>query len=223
MSPYIPAKDSLFALWLLNFTTLLTASPASYVLTAPDALAVDTVADAFAAAYATAKNPTTRTKATVAAKDAARASAEAVVRPYAVRISRTASVSDALKIGIGVTVPGAIPTPVPPPTTAPTVGVERQISGATTLKFSEPGMTGKAKPAGVIGMEVFRSVGTVHATDPTQAAYVATATKSPVVVPNDPADAGKKVTYFFRWVTRSGPGGLAQSGPWTPALNGYAL
>ena len=44
---YIPAKDALFATWLENFSTLLTAAPATYGLTAPDATAVDAVNTAF--------------------------------------------------------------------------------------------------------------------------------------------------------------------------------
>lgn len=223
MQPYIPPRDADFNSWLTNFSTLLTATPTNYGLTAPDAVLVAAQQSAFDAAYTAATNPTTRTAATVATKDAARASAEALVRPYAIRISKNATVSPALKTGIGVTVPGTIPTPIPPPTTAPAATIEKQISGATTIKFSEPGSTGKAKPYGVTGMEVARSMGTSWATDPSQAAVIATATKSPVVITNDPADAGKKMTLFFRWKTRSGPGGLSQTGPWTTATNGYAL
>lgn len=223
MQPYIPTTDAAFAAWLLNFSTLLTAAPATYGLTAPDAVVVAAANSDFQPKYLAATNPTTRTAGTVAAKDASRASGEAIVRPYAIRISVNAAVTAQAKINIGVTVRGAVPTPVPPPTTAPSLSIQSAISGAITLKYSEPGTAGKAKPAGVVGMEIFRSLGTTFATDPSQASYVATATKSPVVIPNEPADAGKKATYYARWTTRSGPGGIAQVGPWTPPLQTYAL
>ena len=78
-APYIPAKDALFAAWLLNFSTLLTASPVTYGLTAPDAVTVAGVNGTFQAAYATATNPATRTSGAVAATDVARLDAEAIV------------------------------------------------------------------------------------------------------------------------------------------------
>ena len=216
---YIPAKDALFATWLENFSTLLTAAPATYGLTAPDATAVDAVNTAFQAAYALAIDPPTRTSVTVADKDAARASAEAVVRPFAVTISRNAAVTDGNKTAIGVTVPSVTPTPIPPPANAPSLALVSAISLVQTLSYKVAGQTGKAKPFGSIGVEIFRSVGTVAATDPAQCAYIGTYTKSPFKQTYSSGDQGKIVTLFARYVTRSGPDGVAQPGPWSDALN----
>ena len=217
--PYIPPKDADFDLWAVNFDTLLTANPTDYGLEAADAVIVAGVVATWSAAFLLATDPGTRTAPTVAAKDAARASAEAVIRPYAVSISLNSAVSDLLKTGIGVTVRSVTPTPIPAPGTAPDISIVSAIPMVQTLAFKEPGSSGKSKPFGSTGVEVFRSVGTVAATDPAQASYNAVVTKSPFVQNFAAEDQGKIVTYFARFVTRSGPGGVAQTGPWSAAFS----
>lgn len=215
---YIPAKDADLNNWLVNFDSLLTATPTDYGLTAPIAVIVAAVTTTWAAAYLAATDPSTRTSATVAAKDAARASAEATVRPYAIRIRNNPAVSDLLKVGIGVTIPASPPSPIPAPTDPPVLGLEQAIPLEQTLSYAVPGGIGKAKPFGAIGVEIYRSVGTVPATDPEQCRYVGTVTKSPFRQTFLSADQAKIVTYFARFITRSGPGGVAQSGPWSAPL-----
>jgi hypothetical protein len=217
--PYIPPKDADFNDWLVNFSTLLTANPTNYGLVAGDATAVATVKNAWVTAYTAAVNPTTRTSATIATKDGARASAEATVRPYAIRIRNNSSVSDALKIGIGVTIPDTPPTPIPAPSTSPLPGFISAIPLETTLAYKDSGTLGKGKPFGAIGVEVWRSIGVAYATDPVQCTYTATVTKTPFKTVFIADDQGKKCTIFLRFVTRSGPGGAAQWGPWSTPLN----
>jgi hypothetical protein len=216
--PYIPPKDADFANWVTNFDGLLSVAPTVYGLEAADATLVSAVVATWDLAYAQAIDPPTRTAPTVAAKDAARASAEAVIRPYAVQISLNAAVADLDKTAIGVTVPSLTPTPIPAPVNAPDIAIVSAIPLQQTLSFAEPGAVGKSKPFGVTGCEVFRNIGLVPATDPAQAIYSATKTKSPFRETFIADDQGKIVTYFCRWSTRSGPGGTAQFGPWSAPL-----
>lgn len=217
-NPYIPPRDADFDAWLINFATLIAVDPTDYGLIAGDATAISAVKNAWVAAYATAINPSTRTSATIASKDAARATAEQTVRPYAIRIRNNAAVSDALKIGVGVTIPSTPPVPIPAPTDAPALSIVRAIPLEMTLGYKTAGAIGKAKPFGAIGIELWRSVGTVPAVDPAQCAFQLTATKSPTRQAFLPADQGKIVTFFSRFVTRSGPQGIAQTGPWSAPL-----
>jgi hypothetical protein len=216
--PYLPPSDPLFATWLQNFSTLTIADPALYGLSVPDAAAVEAANDIFQAAYILATDPATRTAPTVAAKDVARASAEAVTRPYAVQVSRNASVTDANKLAVGVTVPSLVPTPIPAPVEAPIVGIQSATPLNQLLTYSVAGVVGKSKPFGAIGTQIFRVVGVVAATDPAQALYDSTVTKSPFRQGFDSEDQGKLVTYFARFITRSGSGGEAQPGPWSAPL-----
>jgi hypothetical protein len=215
---YIPAKDADFANWMANFATLLTADPDAYGLDAADAATVQPVADAFAVAYPISQDPITRTPVTVAAKDAARASAEAVTRPYAVRISQNAGVDDADKAAIGVTVRTQVSTPIPAPVDAPTLGFLKAIPLQFQGTYEVAGAEGKSKPFGSTGMEVAVAVGVAHTVDPQAATVVKTVTKSPFRIDFTAEQQGQKLTIFARFNTTSGPGGEAQKGPWSAPL-----
>lgn len=218
-APYIPAPDALFALWLANFAALITATPTDYGLVSGDATVIQAVADDFAAAYALAINPATRTAPTIADKDTARSSATATVRPYAVTISRNAGVSDSLKLGVGVNLPPTTRTPVPPPTTAPTLSHVASIGGQITIGYSDAATPlSKAKPPGASAMELRMQIGTAVSVSPDDAPLYGLVSKSPVNVATDPGDVGKVATLFGRWRTKSGPAGQSQVGPWSASL-----
>jgi hypothetical protein len=219
-APYIPSKDADFDSWLNNFSTLLTASPTTYGLTAPDAVIVAGVTTTWNSTYAAATNPGTRTTPAIAAKDAARNAATATVRPYATTISRNAGVTNEDKTDIGVNLPNPGRTPVPPPTTQAVLSLVSAIHNQQTLAYRDSSTpTSKAKPAGAISLEVWQAIGTSPAVSPATASPLTLATKSPFVVGTLSPDAGKFATYFGRWTTRSGPGGQAQSGPWSAPLS----
>lgn len=218
--PYIPTQDAAFANWLNNFATLILATPTDYGLVAGDGTIIDAARDDFAAKYLLATNPTTRTSATIANKDASRASATATVRPYAIAISRNSAVSDALKIGVGVNLPNPTRTPIPAPLTAPLLGLLAITPGSVRVSYTDSGSPdSKAKPYGVVHAEVYVGYGTAPIDDPDEAAFLVNITKSPVSIDMPAAQRGKICTMFSRWVTRSGPGGKAQGGPFSAPLS----
>jgi hypothetical protein len=216
---YIPPKDADFDVWLQNFTTLLTATPTDYGLVAGDATVCAAQYTAWHPAYLAATNPATRTAPTVAAKDGARVTAVNTIRPYAQQISKNMAVSDLLKVGIGVNLPNNVPVPIPAPLTSPALLLQSASPQVHQLQYrdSTTPLT-KAKPFGAVGIEIWRSVGTVAATDPAQCSLYETWTKTPNTSQFDVGDVGKTATYFGRWVTRSGPGGSNQPGPWSARL-----
>ncbi len=218
-APYLPATDSAFDAWLTNFSALITAAPTTYGLIAGDATAIAAQQTAWNAAFLAATTPATRTPVTIADKDAARITAEATVRPYATTISRNPSVTNMDKIAVGVNLPNNARTPVPPPTTQPALTLVSAIHNVHTLAYRDTSTpTSKAKPFGAIGIDVRQAIGTTPATDPNACAPLTQATKSPITLGTDSADVGKLATYFGRWITRSGPGGQAQFGPWSASL-----
>jgi len=221
---YIPASDPGFDAWIVNFSDLLTADPSAYGEDAGTAAAVQSVADAWVAAFALSSNPATRTSPTVAAKDAARYTAEQTVRPVAIRIRDNSAVTNAQRSDLGLTIPKVVPTPIPTPTSTANLGLTKATPLQHELQYSDTDLPdGKAKPFGAIGLELWRSVGVDAAVDPSQCDYYATATKSPFRVDFNSADRGKIATYFGRWVTRSGPGGIASKGPWSTSLTAYVI
>lgn len=215
---YIPAKDADAAAWATNLAAVTTDAPGAYGLTAANALSINTVASAFAAALTLATDPITRTAATVAAKNEARAAMEITCRPFAVSISQNNSVTDAAKMNAGVTLRKVVPTPIPAPVVAPTLAIQSAIPGLVTMSARQPGSAGKAKPFGCIGVEIFSVAGTLPAVDPGQAELKLQATKTPFNFTVAPAEVGKTITVFARYYTRSGPGGVAQKGPWSAPL-----
>jgi hypothetical protein len=221
---YIPATDSGFLAFLVNFSALITANPTDYGLTAGNATTISGQLAIFEPALALATDPSTKTPVTVAAKDAARVNAIAIVRPFAQAVAKNPAISDALKIGLGLNPPNTSPSPIPPITVAPAISLVSAQIGSQTLNIRNPETPdSKAKPAGASGIQLFRSVGTTHATDPAQCSLHAVATKTPLNVGFEPSESGKKVTYFARYVTPSGPGGKQQEGPFSAPLNATIL
>lgn len=218
-APYIPASDAEFDLWLNNWRTLATAAPATYGLTAADATAATNAYNSWHAAFLLATDPATRTSVTVAAKDAERVNAEQIMRPLSISVRNNASVANSDKVALGVNIPNTTPVPIPAPTSFPIIGIRSLTPLVALLQYTDSDApSGKAKPYGVIGCEIARSIGTVAATDPSQLDYVGTVTKSPFRQTFVTGEVGKICSLAGRWVTRSGPGGQAQAGPWSAII-----
>lgn len=218
--PYIPAPDGLAANWAQNFADRLVAAPATYGTTAPVAATIAAAVTAFVDALAIATAPATRTTPTVAAKDAARVDMENAVRPLAQQIRANSAVTNQAKLDLGLNLPNTSPTPIPAPVTSPQLALDAAAPGVHLLRYADAGQgTGKAKPEGVVGIEIFRAVGLAPAVDPATCVYLGTFTKAPFRSTFGVPDAAKIATYFARWTTRSGPQGVAQTGPWSAPLS----
>lgn len=218
-TPYIPAPDGEFDAWFGNFSTLLTANPADFGLLSGDALVVQNSYDDWHPLYLAAVTPGTRTPPAIAAKDAQRLLSDATVRPYAQTISRSAAVTNENKTAIGVNLPNPLRPRIPAPITVPGILLVSAIHFQHTLNYKDTSTpTTKAKPTGVTAMELWRYLGTAPSVDPSLASQYALVTKSPIVVGFSAPDVGKHCTYWGRWTTRSGPGGQAQTGPWSAPL-----
>lgn len=221
---YIPSTDVAYLDWQNNFAALLTLDPESYGETAGTALTVQTVADEYADAYLLATDPSTRTAPTVAAKDVAKFTAIATIRPVAIRIRNNSAVTDEQRADLGLTIVKTVPTPIPAPTTFPILGIRKATPLTLQLQYTDSGEPdGKAKPFGAIGVEIWSTVGTEAATDPNQTSFDNSYTKSPLTLNFAAEDQGKIASIFARFVTRAGPGGAAQRGPWSAILTTHIM
>lgn len=219
-TPYIPSQDAAYDAWLANFSTLITAAPATYGLTAPNAVTIAAAQASWNAAYILATTPATRTTPAIADKDAERLLSEQVARPFATDISRNPAVTNLDKTAVGVNLPNTARTPVPPPLTIPGLSLVAAVHFVHTLAFRDTATpTTKAKPFGAIGMELWRTLAVGPSVDPATATQVGVLTKSPNAIGYTAPDVGKTATYWGRWVTRSGPGGQAQAGPFSAPLS----
>lgn len=221
-SPYIPDRDADFENWLLNFTTKLTAAPATYGLVAADATNCAAQYTTWHAAYLLGGgtyhapvNANTKTVTTTQAKADARTAALAVVRPYAQLISRNSGVLAADKLSIGVNPRTSTPTPIPTPTSNPILALVGATPWSHTMGYKDSDtITGKAKAFGAIQLELHCKVSETPIVDPAAIDYIGDYTKSPLAVNFEAGDVGKQAYYVARWKTRTG-----LVGPWSPIVN----
>ncbi len=215
MADYLPSKDSDALAWMINFSTKITASPATYQVTAADAAAIATAVNGFDAALTIVQDPALKTEVSVATKDDTRTSAEQICRAYAGQIKVNLGVSDPAKISIGVPPPNTERNPIDVPDTSPILSVIAATPGAHTVRYSDSFTPDSAaKPFGAANMQVFVAIAEEAASDPTQATFYGAFTRNPVVVAFAAPDNGKQATYFARWTSRKG-----DTGPWSSPVS----
>jgi hypothetical protein len=219
MADYIPTTDAARDAWAINFNAELATDTSIYTV---DYLGIDfntngTACDVagtnYTAALLAATNPATRTPVTIAAKDAAWATLDPLARDIAQQLQGATGITNGIRARYGITVPTGVRTPVPPPVSRPILGLRMQGPGTATIEYTdELQPVGKAKPAGVIGVELWAT--------PAGGAQVliSTLTKSPQQIDSSQFASGVMVDYVARYVTRSGPAGVAQYGPWSVLL-----
>jgi hypothetical protein len=140
-----------------NFSTKISATPTAYGLSASQATAYAALSTAFTAAYTTAITPETRTRGTVAAKNAAKIPLKVMAGDLAKIINATPSVTNQQKIDLGLHV-RAVPTPIPQPAVPPVLEVTNRIGTVVTIRLHD-GTAKRAKPTGVQGARIYSFVG----------------------------------------------------------------
>lgn len=216
LPPYIPSRNANLVAWMANFSTLLTASPGTYGLTAADASLVAGQNAAITTGYALITSPSTKTAATVSAFNTEKINALAIFRPYAQTISLNAGVSSSAKTAIGVNPRTSTPLPITAPTTNPVLTAISTSTAGTILRYrdSVASPSVKSKPYGVIGVQVYAETSTTPITDPTTINFVQTITKSPWTQVLGAGAAGKTAYFAARYITRKG-----LVGPWSPIIS----
>lgn len=213
VAPYVPRTDAGVDSWASNFSTLLTAAPATYGQTSGTASAVATAYAAWHAAYLLVLSPSTKTASTVSAKDSQRVSLLATLRPVAQNISLNPAVSSGSKIAIGVNPRTSTPTPITPPTTYPILTIQAGANLQLYVRYRDSAASPsvKSKPYGVQSVQIAFAVSATAVTDPTLLPTTIAATKSPVVLT---FDAGGQCYLAGRYLLRNG-----QYSDWGPIVN----
>lgn len=118
----------------LVFSTRISATPTAYGLTAAQATAYATVSSAFRTAYDVAKNPATRTKSNVQAKNDAKKTLQLNAAQLAKIIEAAPGVTNQQKLDLGLNV-RKTPAPLPPPGTPYEFKVSLNGNGDVELKW----------------------------------------------------------------------------------------
>jgi hypothetical protein len=216
VAPYIPNKDADYNSWLINFATLIEASPMTYGLQASDATTISTAEAAWVAAYALVTSSATKTAATVQAKNTERVSSLNVVRPYAQTISLNPGVSSSNKIALGLNPRTSTPAPIAAPVTYPNITIvsANSLSHIISFRDSASSPSVKAKPYGVLQMYLYGTASATAITDPSVLGFLGGKTKSPFTQTWPSGARGETAYYAARWVTRTG-----KLGPWSPIVS----
>jgi hypothetical protein len=215
---YLPRTDALLNTWAQNFSTLVSATPTAYGLTAGQATTFASAKSDFATKLAASSNPSTRTLSTVAAKNTSRASLLVLIRSYMALVQAFPAITPTQLSDLGLTVRKTTPTPIPAPVTKPIVSPTGSSSASVSIRMSdETTPDSKARPFGAKAMEVWASVGIAPPAGPDATTFRGLATKNTVgpgsrafVVAFDNADVGKTAYLYGRWVNAAG-----QPGPWS--------
>ena len=165
---FIPSTDAGKLAWTANYSTLVSAGPIPLGLTAGIATLLASKQLAFSNSMAAAVDPSTRGKASVFAKDAARKDLIAYCRLTARTISGNMTVTNATRLALGLTVPASVIPPIPAPPTAPVLEVISVVGRTVKIKLHDSASgTKRGKPKGVAGASIFSFIGAAAPTDAT--------------------------------------------------------
>jgi len=155
------------------------------------------------------------------AKDTARAALEKEVRLITNFVQRYPKTSNADRAEMGITVRDTSRSPAPAPTTRPLALVESaqrfthqlRLLDESTLTSGRNGRARRARPAGVLGAEVWVKLVDADEPAPTNLAalvFLTMTTRPTFRAEFKPGEGGKTAVYMARWInTRS------EKGPWS--------
>jgi hypothetical protein len=193
--------------------------PISYNLTAAIVADLGNKLDAYGNALATSLNPATRTRGTIAAKNALKKTFLAALRAGGNLVKAGLTVSDPQKADAGLPLRDPTPTPIGPPSTYPLATLSPQGGARHELRLSDSATpTRRRRPRYAVAAEVRFAVAAAGQPIPgpgdawSRTAFV---TRSVSEIESDPADAGKTLVAQPRWLGTKG-----QVGPWGPIETG---
>ena len=182
-SAFFPATDTGLLAWSQNFATLISSGPPTvYGLTSSQSTAMTALVTSYSTALA-ACEPGNRSKSLVATKNSARKSMKDEIRLLAKIIDGQATVTDAQKYALGLTV-RATPSPIPLPSDAPNLDIASRSGTSVTIKLHDGTGSKRGKPAGVQGASVFSFVGATRPSRPPAGHFKATRPRQPWTLPS---------------------------------------
>ena len=217
VAPYvgIPARDTQLATWGQVFADAINASPSTYGLSLTDAANIVTANNNFQAAYATATDPATRSRTSVAAKDSYKNAAVATFRGYYVIIQNDPGVTDDNKLAAGVKLKSQARHKILCPQTQPLVTILGAIPLQIQCRYQDPdhqSARGRKAP-GAVSVQFWAEVSATPTELVTNAHFIGDFTRNIVQLDFAPGDAGKTAVIWCRWQGKRG-----DTGPWSTAV-----
>jgi len=219
MADYIPRRDTEFQAWVDNFVTYAQAHLVELGLGIPDMVPI---AAGWADFYTKMSANVTAQQAAQSARQAkedSRDTLESAIRQLVRQLQASTDVDDTERQALGITVRDTTrTTSVGGITTRPIGAVDTSQRLRHEIRFTDEATpTSRAKPAGVMGCEIWVKVAAGGEAPPASAdelSFISMDTASPYVVEYDGKDGGKTAHYMLRWVKTSG-----EKGPWSETIS----
>lgn len=211
MADYIPPADGDFNTWVGNYVTYAVANKTALGISTTDADALTAAHTAWNSAFGALLSAQAAAQTATTLKDTKRGLIEALVRTITGQLQKNPAVTDAQRQSLQITVSDGTRTPAAIPTTKPVLKVDTSQRLQHTIAFTDESTpTSRAKPAGVMGCELWVKVGDPAPAGPDDCDFLALATRTPDREDYEAADGGKSAYYMGRWVNTRG-----QKGPWS--------
>lgn len=212
---YYPRSDPDFLAWGEQFNTYVQAHFSALGLGPGDVLGLNADLISFSAAHEALVKARAEAAAALETRTRARRKFAAAVRTAVRRVQAHPGTTDAHRANLGITVPDRERTPVTAPTGRPLVKVDVSKRLLHRIAFvDEKTPTRRARPAGVMGAEIWVKVGDPAPVDPSELTFLAVDTKTPYLAEYGGADGGKNARYMLRRINSTG-----EKGPWSETVS----
>jgi len=216
---YIPGSDTGFQAWVDNFVTYAAAHGVDLGLSPGETDSLTAAQADFETKMAANVNAQQSAQSARQAKDDSRDALESLVRTLVKQLQASPAVDDAERAALGITVPDRVRTAATGDITTRPIGVvDTSQRLRHEIRFSDEATpTRRAKPAGVMGCEIWVKVTAAGEAAPTSAdelRFLSLDTASPYIAEFDGADGGKTAHYMLRWTKSSG-----EKGPWSETVS----
>jgi len=219
MADYIPTNDGELKAWANNFMVYADSHLADLGLSAGDLTELAGLQADFNSKLTAHVAARQAAQSARQGKDSSRDEFKSALRRLVRKLQVSDSVEDSEREALGITVPDRIRTAnTAEITTRPVGRVDTSQRLRHTIRFADEATpTKRAKPAGIMGCEIWVKVLPASEPAPADAStldFVFMDTASPHTVEYDGADGGKTAHYMLRWVKRGG-----RKGPWSETVS----
>ena len=205
---YLPNADAAFLAWTANFATLLDNEGPIVGMTTAQVTAYVAKQAAYAALYAIADQPTTRTRPAIQDRNTVKAELATMTRGFVRIMQASPAMTDTLRRSFQITVPKSRST-IGVPTARPTVRTVSAVQRTIVADiFDAASATKRGRAPLTAGAKVYTYVGASYPSDPTLWSYQGDYTKARVEIEMPGSVAGgSQVWIMAAWYNAKGETG----------------
>jgi hypothetical protein len=205
---YLPNADQTFLEWVIEFLKYLMSRVTKFKFPQEDYDLLEQEKNVYAQKLEVSRESATRTPVNIREKNTAKKVLKTHVR-HSVNehLMYNHLLTDGDRKLLGLPIHDTKPTPAPEPKDIPVCNIDTAGHQQHAVSVWPGSATGRAKPARVIGFEVWNKMGGTIPTDDSEWTYVNFSSRTPMRIRYPQSERGKMVYYRIRWVsTRNQPG-----------------